>query len=283
MNRGFPDFLGGGGGGGGGGRFVRNVRVYAPVFLSVDKPDLARRMEQGDKVVLPAMYMSELDATGAFQLGIPLIFEVEAGGAGAGGRKTHVGMLEFAEDHDSAFFPLWIMRSLRIEDGGLVKLTLRTLPPIAFVKLGTKDSRFSLRLEDPKPQLEDALSRYTALTVGDELIVDINGEPFAFEVKEIRPETASRAASLFDTSVEVEFDVPQSRESSAGGASAGGGAFPSAPHSPIRVRSSGGAQEPSSGRPPIGGDRRQPARVPDPHKLEVGETASSVLGGERRR
>ena len=121
-------------------RFTRNVRVYGPAFVALSKSeDLAKRLESGDKIILYASLLRELSSV---LDGEPLVFEAEAKS-----RRSHVGVLEFSgEEPGVAFFPSWLMASLRIKDADLVKLSLRSLPTVSYVRLIPRDASFAARL-----------------------------------------------------------------------------------------------------------------------------------------
>lgn len=120
----------------------RNVRIYSPAFLLPERADLASSLECGDKVVMHSGMLRELaDVMEEYASSAqPLVFEVENKAAGT---RTHVGVLEFSgEQPGVAYFPSWVIASLRADDGVMVTMRLRSIPGLRFLRLEPRDADF---------------------------------------------------------------------------------------------------------------------------------------------
>ncbi len=88
---------------------------------------------------------------------------------------------------DVVYLPKWMMSNLLVDDGARVQMRLMQLPPIKFVKLQPKTSRFSELVTTPKDTLEYALRSYTTLTLNDSILIKCMGEDFYLDVVELKP------------------------------------------------------------------------------------------------
>jgi hypothetical protein len=245
---GYPAVPGAGGGGGGGGggfgpgpggrrSFSRRMKVFSPAFLSVEKPDTAKVLEQGDKVVLYGGLLRELHYALEEAGGAPLVFELTNESVGAVKKRTHVGVLEFSgEEPNVAYLPAWVMHGLLVEDGSEVQFRLRSLPPIRSLRLRPTDAggAFLRAVSEPRLALEEALRSFTAVTEGDELVVHHNDIPYSFRIEEVLPANASKACSLFESDCELFFEAGTEEDGGAGGGAASSSAAASSSSGPGR-------------------------------------------------
>ncbi|CAD7704238.1 unnamed protein product [Ostreobium quekettii] len=176
-----------------GGTFEARYRVYPMAFL--DKPGA----EEGDKVILPA---SALDRLASLHVEYPMLFHVEAPGAG---RKTHCGVLEFVADEGNVYLPHWMMNNLLLQVGDVAIFRNVSLPKGTYCKLQPVTSDF-LDISNPKAVLEKSLRTYTCLTTGDCFVVNYNDKKYEIEVKETRP---GPAISVVETDCQVDFEAPK--------------------------------------------------------------------------
>lgn len=89
------------------------------------------------------------------------------------------GVLEFSAPDGQAFIPTWMLRNLRLRDGGSARFTtIRGVPPGSFVKFRPYSAAFVelAAAVGPRDLLEAALRNYSALTTGQRLVIDVADE-----------------------------------------------------------------------------------------------------------
>jgi hypothetical protein len=116
----------------------------------------------------------------------PMQFKVTNPGGGAGGRATHCGVQEFSSEEGRIYMPHWMMQSLLLEEGAMVVVRNVQLPKARFVKLRPHSVSF-LDVSDPRAMLEKKLRYFSALTVGDVILVRYADHDFYFDVLETKP------------------------------------------------------------------------------------------------
>lgn len=75
-----------------------------------------------------------------------------------------------------------MMQNIRLEQGGFVKVSSRTLRPASFIKLQPQSVEF-LDITNPRAVLEQKLRQYSALTKGDIILFRYNKKDFYLEVR----------------------------------------------------------------------------------------------------
>jgi hypothetical protein len=126
--------------GSGKGTFESILKVNS--FATIHRTDL----EAGDKVLLPASAFKEISR---LRLAMPLLFQVyndklksaatmpqRPGAPPAPPLLEQLcGVLEFSAPEGQAYIPSWMLRNLKLRDGGTARFaTLRDVPPGSFVK-----------------------------------------------------------------------------------------------------------------------------------------------------
>eukprot|EP01083_Nonionella_stella_P130681 396665_1 len=185
-----------------GGPFEAVLPAYTSVFMSQPK-----KLDDGDKIILPEGVLRNLMSRPGTQHALPepLLFEIKNVKYGA---TSHCGVLEFSADKHHAILPQWMMENLVLEPGMHVKLRLKQLPKLTFVKFKPDTHSFST-ICNPKTVLEIALHKFTTLTLGDAISIEHGGRRFTLHVTEIEPKRGEPAAGcIVDADLRVEFDVP---------------------------------------------------------------------------
>jgi ubiquitin fusion degradation protein 1 len=157
-------------------------------------------------VVLPDLVLNRLlEHFGDHPLPQPLIFEINNTLTGT---ISHCGVLEFTSEIRAAYIPDWMMDSLTLDNGAEASFTLRSLPKLTFVKFKPLEYAFT-EIEDPRVALEMALSKFTALTLGDTITIEYHGKKYRLYVSAVAPDKRTPPAGcVVDTNVEVDFDTP---------------------------------------------------------------------------
>ena len=94
--------------------------------------------------------------------------------------------------------------NVQIEEGSILKVTNVTLPKATFVKFRAQSVDF-LEIQNPKVALEVTLRKFTCLTVGEIIRLDISKKVYQLEVVELKP---GDAASIIETDCITDFAEP---------------------------------------------------------------------------
>eukprot|EP00211_Chloroparvula_japonica_P007279 CAMPEP_0119123890 /NCGR_PEP_ID=MMETSP1310-20130426/3681_1 /TAXON_ID=464262 /ORGANISM="Genus nov. species nov., Strain RCC2339" /LENGTH=335 /DNA_ID=CAMNT_0007113763 /DNA_START=46 /DNA_END=1053 /DNA_ORIENTATION=+ len=200
-----PGFLGYPGGPGGG-TFSRPYRCFSGALSGKEM------IEEGGKVILPPSALQELT-----QLGVeyPMLFRVEREGSGP---KTHCGVLQFDADEGTCCMPFWMMASLGVGEGELVRLTSVTLPKAEFARLQPHRKDF-MDLHNPRVVMETALRNFATLTQGEQICIQYDHETYEFNVLALTPGREQgnerEAVSIIQTDVVVDFAPSVEEEAAA--------------------------------------------------------------------
>lgn len=179
-------------------RFDEYYRCYPIAMMPGPERDAANH---GGKIFLPA---SALDKLTQLHITYPMLFEVLNG---AKGKSTHAGVLEFTAEEGRCYLPYWLMQTLLLEPGDLVQTKSTDLPLGQFIKLQPQNVNF-LEISDPKAVLETAFRNFSCLTMGDVFTFSYNDTTYEIAVLEVKPETESKAISVVETDLEVDFAAP---------------------------------------------------------------------------
>lgn len=158
-------------------------------------------LNYGGKVILPQSALNKLTM---LNISYPMLFELASEETEL---KTYGGVLEFTAEEGRAYLPQWMMETLAIAPGGLLKVTNTNLELGSFVKIEPQSTDF-LNISDPKAVLENALRNYSTLTVDDVFQISYNDKIYSIKVLEAKPETETRSICVVETDLEVDFAPP---------------------------------------------------------------------------
>lgn len=183
--------------------FATTLRCHSAAVLDKE------HVENGGKIVLPP---SCLDKMSQLDLVYPLLFELQKAhpspNAGAlGAKRAHCGVLEFSAEEGRMYVPFWMMRDMCVEEGELVYLKTVTLPKGNFVKLQPESTAF-IEISNPRAVLENVLRNFAALGEGETICIKYNNTDYWLRILEVKPQHPTRAISIVDTDVNVEFAAP---------------------------------------------------------------------------
>ncbi|GEQ67104.1 hypothetical protein JCM33374_g767 [Metschnikowia sp. JCM 33374] len=120
---------------------------------------------------------------------------------------SHSGVLEFIAEEGRVYIPQWTMETLKLQPGSLIKIASCDLPNGQFVKLEPQSVDF-LDISDPKAVLENALRKFSTLTVNDIIEIDYNDTRFGIKVLEVKPESKNKGICVVETDLETDFAPP---------------------------------------------------------------------------
>ncbi|ODV61750.1 polyubiquitin-binding protein UFD1 [Ascoidea rubescens DSM 1968] len=167
-------------------------------------PDSSRKdsANYGGKIFLPS---SALDKLTRLKIRYPMLFELHNEETNS---KTHSGVLEFTAEEGRVYIPYWMMLTLNIEAGSLIKISsLSDLPLGSFVKLEPQSVDF-LDISNPKAVLETALRNFSTLTVNDIIEFNYNDNIFKVKVLEVKPKSSYNGICVIETDLQTDFAPP---------------------------------------------------------------------------
>lgn len=166
-------------------------------------PDNVRKDDSnfGGKIFLPPSALNKLTM---LHIRYPMLFELTNEASGA---KSHSGVLEFVAEEGRTYLPHWMMETLGLSPGLLVKIASCDLPLGKFVKIEPQSVDF-LDISDPKAVLENVLRKFSTLTVNDVIEVNYNDQIYGIKVLETKPENANKGICVVETDLETDFAPP---------------------------------------------------------------------------
>ncbi|KAJ2627813.1 ubiquitin fusion degradation protein [Coemansia sp. RSA 1290] len=158
----------------------------------------------GGKIFMPP---SSLDEISQLEVVYPLLFKLQNDEEEEQGKKprTHCGVLEFTAEEGRVYLPQWMMDTLRLSPGSAVEVINVALLHGSLVKLQPQSVDF-LDISDHRAVLENALRRFSALTVGDIITIEYNGREYRIAVRETQPSPS--AINIVETDLSVDFEPP---------------------------------------------------------------------------
>lgn len=180
-------------------KFEDYFRCY-PIAMM---PDNVRKDDAnfGGKIFLPPSALNKLTM---LHIRYPMLFELENE---ADSVKTHSGVLEFVAEEGRAYIPQWMMDTLKVSPGLLLKISNCDLPLGNFVKIEPQSVDF-LDISDPKAVLENVLRKFSTLTVNDIIEINYNDATYGIKVLEAKPESATQGICVVETDLQTDFAPP---------------------------------------------------------------------------
>jgi ubiquitin fusion degradation protein 1 len=158
-------------------------------------------LNYGGKIVMPPSALNKLTM---LHIRYPMLFEITSEETQL---KTHAGVLEFIAEEGRVYLPQWMMETLALSPGSLIRVANVDLPSGAFVKIEPQSTDF-LDITDPRAVLENALRNFSTLTVDDIFQISYNDKIYSIKVLEAKPESESKSVCVVETDLEVDFAPP---------------------------------------------------------------------------
>lgn len=155
----------------------------------------------GGKIFLPPSALHKLTM---LNIRYPMLFKISSKNTG---KFTHSGVLEFTADEGRCYLPDWMMSTLGISTGHIVKIETTDLAQGQYVKLEPQSTDF-LEISDPKAVLENALRNFTTLTVGDIIELNYNSHIYKIKILEVKPESSCGGICVIETDLVTDFAPP---------------------------------------------------------------------------
>lgn len=166
-------------------------------------PDGTRKDDAnfGGKIFLPPSALNRLTM---LHIRYPMLFELSNE---ENGLKTHSGVLEFVAEEGRVYLPQWMMSTLKLQPGSIIKITNSDVPLGKFVKIEPQSVDF-LDISDPKAVLENVLRKFSTLSLNDIIEISYNDKIFGIKVLEVKPESAFNSICVIETDLETDFAPP---------------------------------------------------------------------------
>lgn len=166
-------------------------------------PDNIRKDDAnyGGKIFLPPSALNKLTM---LHIRYPMLFELVNEGSSI---TTHSGVLEFVAEEGRAYLPQWMMTTLELSPGLLLRISNCDLPLGNFVKIEPQSVDF-LDISDPKAVLENVLRKFSTLTVNDIIEINYNDSIYGIKVLEAKPESSGKGVCVVETDLETDFAPP---------------------------------------------------------------------------
>lgn len=155
----------------------------------------------GGKIFLPSSALNKLSM---LNVRYPMLFELTAS---ENGRVTHGGVLEFTAEEGRAYLPQWMLATLGVQPGSLLKIGSVDLPLGKFVKIEPQSVDF-LDISDPKAVLEHVLRKFSTLTENDVIEISYNEKIYKIKILETKPETDAKGICVIETDLVTDFAPP---------------------------------------------------------------------------
>ncbi|KAJ2744835.1 ubiquitin fusion degradation protein [Coemansia sp. BCRC 34301] len=155
----------------------------------------------GGKIFMPPSALEELSR---LEIVYPMLFKLE-NDESATSKRTHCGVLEFTAEEGRVYLPQWMMETLGLSPGSSVKVLNVALLRGSLVKLQPQSTDF-LDISDHRAVLENALRKFSALTVGDIATIQYNDREYRIAVLETKPSPS--AINIVETDLSVDFAAP---------------------------------------------------------------------------
>lgn len=155
----------------------------------------------GGKIFLPPSTLGKLTM---LNIRYPMLFRLAANESGL---VTHGGVLEFIAEEGRVYLPQWMMETLKVTPGSLLKIASADVPLGKFVKIEPQSVDF-LDITDPKAVLENVLRNFSTLTVNDIIEISYNSKKYRIKILEVEPESDFNSICVIETDLVTDFAPP---------------------------------------------------------------------------
>lgn len=126
-------------------------------------------------------------------------------------QKAYISPLDFRAPDNYIFLPQWLMNDLDLQPNDIVDVSFVRIKLADLVVLQPLSPAWDDLLSqhgDPKSLLEHEVNKYSSLTAGSTIYIEIQGKEYALHVKETRAEggVAVSAVRVQDSDVRVDID-----------------------------------------------------------------------------
>lgn len=125
--------------------------------------------------------------------------------------KAYISPLDFRSPENYIFMPRWLMRSMNIEANTLVDVSFVRIKLAGLVILQPLSLEWDKLVEkhkNPQSLLEHEINKYSSLTAGSTIMIEVEGVEYPFHVKDTKAENgvSVKGVRVQDSDVKVDFD-----------------------------------------------------------------------------
>lgn len=126
-------------------------------------------------------------------------------------QKAYVSPLDFRSPENYIYLPKWLMDDLQLKPNDLVDVSLVRIKLASLVTFQPLTLDWDVLIEsgrDPKTLLEHEINKYSSLTAGTTISINIDGTEYSLYVKETRAEgnVAVQGVRVQDADVRTDID-----------------------------------------------------------------------------
>lgn len=125
--------------------------------------------------------------------------------------KAYISPLDFRSPENYIFLPKWLMNCLQLKSNDLVEVSFVRIKLASLVVLQPLTLEWDSLIElhgDPKMLLEHEINKYSSITAGSTICIQIQGVEYPIYVKEVRAEggVSVKGVRVQDSDVKVDID-----------------------------------------------------------------------------
>lgn len=190
----------------GGGSFAPMNNTFEEYFRCYPVAMMADNIRKDDanyggKIFLPPSALNKLTM---LHIRYPMLFQLTNESEQV---STHSGVLEFVAEEGRVYIPQWMMQTLKLSPGALLRIKNCDIPLGKFVKIEPQSVDF-LEITDPKAVLENVLRKFSTLTINDIIEINYNDTIYGIKVLEAKPESPNHGICVVETDLETDFAPP---------------------------------------------------------------------------
>lgn len=125
--------------------------------------------------------------------------------------KAYISPLDFRAPENYIFMPRWLMKSLALQSNDLVDISFVRIKLAGLVVMQPLTLAWDKLIEknkNPQTVLEHEVNKYSSLTAGSTILIEVDGVEYAFHVKDTKAEggVSVKGVRVQDSDVKVDFD-----------------------------------------------------------------------------
>lgn len=126
-------------------------------------------------------------------------------------QKAYVSPLDFRSPENYIFLPKWLMKDLNLQPNDLVDISfvrIKLASLVTFQPLTLEWEELLSTVADPKSLLEHEINKYSSLTAGATICIEVKGKEYPIFVKETKAEgdIAVRGVRVQDSDIRTDID-----------------------------------------------------------------------------
>ena len=127
--------------------------------------------------------------------------------------KAYISPLDFRSPENYIFVPRWLMKTLNIQPLDIVEVSFVRIKLAGLVVLQPLTLSWDILMEtckNPKSLLEHEINKYSSLTAGSTILIEVNGEEYPLLVKETMGESGVSLLGVRVQDSDINVDINRS-------------------------------------------------------------------------